>query len=135
MWASTRTPTKPTGALNGTGENIISPFSRGYPPERDDVGIVPYIPSGCVPFNGAWGKPSGCGRLVAAPTGSLGCMPLNRAGMGTFLGRDDVGIVPYISAGLRAIQPGASSPWGGGRPVAAPTGVLVCVPFIRAGCI
>ena len=27
------------------GENNISPFSRGCPPERDDVGIVPYIPA------------------------------------------------------------------------------------------
>ena len=25
---------------------ITSPFSRGFPPERDDVGIVPYIPAG-----------------------------------------------------------------------------------------
>ena len=35
------------------GKYDISPFSRGYPPGRDDVGIVPYIPSGCIPFNGA----------------------------------------------------------------------------------
>ena len=44
-------PGKWVGMLNGTGENDIPPFSRGCPPERDDVGIVPYIPSGCVPFN------------------------------------------------------------------------------------
>ena len=102
-------PPKSDRCVEWDGGNDIPPFSRGCPPERDDVGIVPYIPSGC--------------------------MPLNRAGMGTFLGRGDVGIDPYISAGLRAIQPGASSPWGCGRLVAAPTGVLVCVPFIRAGCI
>ena len=35
----------PTGVLGRV------PFDRGCPPERDDVGIVPYIPSGCVPFN------------------------------------------------------------------------------------
>ena len=28
------------------GKYDISPFSRGFPPERDDVGIVPYIPAG-----------------------------------------------------------------------------------------
>ena len=43
-------------------------------------GIVPYIPSGCVPLNGVRGKPSGFGRLVAAPTGALGCVPSNAAG-------------------------------------------------------
>ena len=36
-------PAEPTGTLNGTGQNNIPPFSRGFPPERDDVGIVPYI--------------------------------------------------------------------------------------------
>ena len=39
------------GKRVGTLDDNISPFDRGYPPGRDDVGIVPYIPSGCVPFN------------------------------------------------------------------------------------
>ena len=61
-------PGKRGGMLNGTGEKDIPPFSRGYPPERDDVGIVPYIPSGCIPFNrarqnrqaaGGWQPPCG----------------------------------------------------------------------------
>ena len=46
-------PTESTGALDGTGQIRHSPIHPGgTPPERDDVGIVPYIPSGCVPFNG-----------------------------------------------------------------------------------
>ena len=34
------------GKWVGTLDDNISPFDRGCPPERDDVGIVPYIPSG-----------------------------------------------------------------------------------------
>ena len=64
----------------GRGKYDIPPSSRGYPPERDDVGIVPYIPSGCIPLGGVRGKPSGFGRLAAAPTVTLGCMPFNRVG-------------------------------------------------------
>ena len=46
-------PPEPTGTLNGTGQNNHPHSPGGTPPERDDVGIVPYIPSDCVPFNRA----------------------------------------------------------------------------------
>ena len=58
--------------LNGMGEIDIFPFNgvrMETHPGRDDVGIVPYIPSELHSIQPGALKPSGFGRLVAAPTG------------------------------------------------------------------
>ena len=72
-------PGKQIGTLNGKWKNNISPFHQPWkssPPERDDVGIVPYIPVRVHSIQPGASKPSGFGRLVAAPTGVLGRVPL-----------------------------------------------------------
>ena len=51
--------------------NQYFPIHRGTdinPPGRDDVGIVPYIPAELHSIQPGMLKPSGGGRLVAAPT-------------------------------------------------------------------
>ena len=53
------------------GVNMTFPHSSGRGGEpiwRGDVGIAPYIPSELHPFQPGALKPSGFGRLVAAPT-------------------------------------------------------------------
>ena len=60
------------------GVNMTFPHSsgcRGEPTWRDDVGIVPYIPAELHTIQRGTMKPSGGGRLVAAPTGGV---PFNR---------------------------------------------------------
>ena len=64
-------PPKPPAPLNGTGKILRSPIQPGDPPERDDVGIVPYIPAELHTIQRKTMKPSGGGRLVAAPTSLL----------------------------------------------------------------
>ena len=54
------------------GVNMTFPHSTGCgckPTWRDDVGIVPYIPAELHTIQRGTMKPSGFGRLVAAPTG------------------------------------------------------------------
>ena len=100
---------------------LTSSHSSGYgykPTWRGDVGIAPYIPSELHSIQPGVSKPSGCGRLVAAPTGA--CHSSGRGWKPTW--RGDVGIVPYIPAGVHSIQRGWSKPSGFGRLVAAPTG-------------
>ena len=81
------------------GKYDISPFSRGFPPERDDEGIVPYIPPGVHAIQLGVLNPSDCGRLVAAPTVVPNVCHSTGCGWENLLGRDDVGIVPYIPSG------------------------------------
>ena len=70
-------PTESNRYVEWNRKNDISHSAGGFPPERDDVGIVPYIPAGLHTIQPGASKPSGFGRLVAAPTGVLGCIPFN----------------------------------------------------------
>ena len=61
--------------VNGMGEIDIFPFNgvrMETHPGRDDVGIVPYIPSGVHSIQRGADVVRGFGRLVAAPTVGAG---------------------------------------------------------------
>ena len=72
---------------------------------RDDVGIVPYIRVGVCAVHRAWGVREGGGTMWASsPTFGLGRVPFIVPGWVREGGRDDVGIVPYIGVGVRAVH-------------------------------
>ena len=65
---------------DGVNMTFPHPPGRGWKPTwRGDVGIAPYIPSELHSIQPGALKPSGGGRVVAAPTGGTDCVPFNRA--------------------------------------------------------
>ena len=110
------------------GKYGIPPFDRGVPPGAGRCGHRPLHSVRVHSTQPGVLKPSGGGRLVAAPTGTLEACHLT-GGYPPGAGR--CGHRPLHSVRVHSTQRGVLKSSGGGRLVAAPAGTLGCVPFDR----